>query len=229
MDYFEVTVSRLNNSEAGPSTPPDAKYQYQRALALSKTLGGNIYIYSNDQLKYLQAQSVIAYVFLPSYSFEKASNFIVISQKASETAQSITAIASSSISTAQTRIHGLSDNMLAELQKLQTPTSQMAASLQCSVQDSATHIQSQIPQIQQAFADLTTSLSSTVQDLSAIVTQKDIPLNEKVSRVSKEVSDRVNPLLEKVLKTASETLARSKAEVESTTSNGTSNEPSEKQ
>ena len=56
---MEVAVTRLNsNSEAGPSTPADAKYQYQRALALSKS----IFDYSNDQVKQLQAQSVILYV-----------------------------------------------------------------------------------------------------------------------------------------------------------------------
>jgi len=192
VNYFEVAVCRLNNSEAGPSSP-DAKYQYQRALALSKTLGGNIYVYSNDQLKHLQAQSAIA-------------------QKASETAHSITTVAASSITSAQTRIHSLSDTMLAELQKLQASTAQLTASLQSSVQGSASHIQSQIPQIQHAYADLAAALSCTVHELTGIVTQKDLPLNEKVSRVSKEVGDRVTPLLETVKKTVSETLARSKVE-----------------
>jgi hypothetical protein len=60
LDYFEIAVSKFNHPDAGPSTPPDAKYQYQRALALSKTLRGSIFEYSNDQLKHLQAQSVIA-------------------------------------------------------------------------------------------------------------------------------------------------------------------------
>ena len=69
VDYFEGAISRLNTSEAGPSTPPDAQYQYQRALALSKTLGDNLYVYSEQQLKYLQAQSVIAYVYLCSSIF----------------------------------------------------------------------------------------------------------------------------------------------------------------
>jgi len=56
---MEVAVTRLKpNSEAGP----DAKYQYQRALALSKS----IFEYSNDQVKQLQAQSVIMYVSSPS-------------------------------------------------------------------------------------------------------------------------------------------------------------------
>ncbi|KAF8957329.1 lipid droplet-associated perilipin protein [Flammula alnicola] len=196
VDYFEVAVSRLNGSEAGPSTPPDAQYQYQRALALSKTLGENIYVYSNEQLKYLQAQSVIA-------------------QKASETAHSISAIATSSLNTAQTRIHTLSDNMLAELQKLQASTTALSSSLQSSLHNSATQIQSQIPQIQQSYADLTAAISSTVNELSAIVTTKDLPLQEKVTRVSKEVQDRVHPLLETVKKGVADVLARSKAEGES--------------
>jgi hypothetical protein len=60
VDYFEHAVSKFNHPDAGTSTPSDAKYQYQRALVLSKTLGENLYVYSNDQLKHLQAQSVIA-------------------------------------------------------------------------------------------------------------------------------------------------------------------------
>lgn len=56
-------MGRLGTSEAGPSKPSDSQYQYQRALALSKTLGENLYEYSNEQLKHIQAQSVLAYVF----------------------------------------------------------------------------------------------------------------------------------------------------------------------
>jgi hypothetical protein len=61
MDYFEGAVTRLN-AEAGPSTPTDSKYQYQRALAISKNLKDNLYVYSNEQLKQIQAQSVLVYV-----------------------------------------------------------------------------------------------------------------------------------------------------------------------
>jgi ABC-type arginine/histidine transport system permease subunit len=60
---MEGAVGRLGTSEAGPSTPTDAQYQYQRALALPKALGENLYEYSNEQLKHLQAQSVLVYVF----------------------------------------------------------------------------------------------------------------------------------------------------------------------
>lgn len=60
VDYFEHAVSKLNLPDAGPSTSPDAKYQYQRALALSKTVGGNVYEYTNEQLRHLQAQSAFA-------------------------------------------------------------------------------------------------------------------------------------------------------------------------
>jgi hypothetical protein len=57
VDYIEVTVCRLNGSYS--PTPSDGKYQYQRALELSKTLGGSLYVLSNDQLKHIQAQSVM--------------------------------------------------------------------------------------------------------------------------------------------------------------------------
>jgi hypothetical protein len=37
----------------------DAKYQYQRAYNLTKDLRDQLYVYSNEQLKQLQAQSVL--------------------------------------------------------------------------------------------------------------------------------------------------------------------------
>jgi hypothetical protein len=62
VDYFEIAVTRLI-SETGTASPHyETRYQYQRALALSKTLKDNIYVYSNEQFKQLQAQSAIVYV-----------------------------------------------------------------------------------------------------------------------------------------------------------------------
>jgi hypothetical protein len=199
---MEVAVTRLNsNSEAGPSTQPDAKYQYQRALALSKT----IFDYSNDQVKQLHAQSVIMYVTTSVLAINNLS-FLVFSQRATETAQSITQLASSSITTASTRIHSLSDTMLVELQKLQASTSSISASLQSQA--------SQIPpQVQQRYTELSNSLSSAVTDFRAIITTKDLPLQDKVGRVGHEVQERVAPLLESFTKGISELLARGKQDV----------------
>ena len=45
-----------------PAEAPEAKYQYQRALALTKALTDHISVYSTEQLKQLQAQSVLVYV-----------------------------------------------------------------------------------------------------------------------------------------------------------------------
>jgi len=206
VDYMQVAVTRLNsNSEAGPSNPPDAKYQYQRALALSKSF----FDYSNDQVKQLQAQSAIL-------------------QRATETAQSITQLASSSITHASTRIHSLSDTMLVELQKLQTSTTFLSASLQSQ----ASQLQTQIPpQVQQTYAELCKSLSSAVTDFHAIVTTKDLPLQDKVGRVGHEVQERVAPLLESFKKGISDLLARGKQDVAAVAAtaprpNGTVNGPS---
>ncbi|KAF8633132.1 hypothetical protein AX17_004633 [Amanita inopinata Kibby_2008] len=199
VDYFEVAVTRLNaDGTSTPPPPPETKYQYQRALALSKTLKDNIYVYSNEQIKQMQAQSVLV-------------------QRAIDTAHAITHVASSSIVTAQNRIHNLSDTMLLELQKLQSSTASLSASLQTSaastLHDSTSQIQSRIPpQIQQAYNDIATRLSSTVSELSSIITTKDLPLQEKVGRVGKEVREQVSPLLETIRKSVSEILARGKAE-----------------
>jgi hypothetical protein len=67
VDYIEKTISSYTHSEPGPSSP-DAKYQYQRALALSRNLKDSLYEYSTEQLRQIQTQSVIMYVtrLLPS-------------------------------------------------------------------------------------------------------------------------------------------------------------------
>ncbi|PFH47013.1 hypothetical protein AMATHDRAFT_7168 [Amanita thiersii Skay4041] len=200
VDYFEVAVTRLS-TENGSSTPPaaqEAKFQFQRALALSKTLKDNLYVYSNEQLKQLQQQSALV-------------------QKAMETAHAITNLASSSLHTAQNRIHGLSDTMLMELHKLQASTASLSSSLQTSasttLHESTSQIQAKIPpQIQQAYHDIATQLSSAASELSSIIKTKDIALPEKVSRVGKEVHERISPLLETVRKSISEMLARGKSE-----------------
>ncbi|KAJ2931749.1 hypothetical protein H1R20_g5374, partial [Candolleomyces eurysporus] len=191
VDYFETTVSRLNQSEAGPSNP-DAQYQYQRALALSKTLKDNVYEYTTEQLKHIQAQSVIV-------------------QRASETAQSINALASSSFTSAQSRVHNLSENMVAELQKLQAQTQSLSSSIQSSIEASKSQIQTQLgPQIQQTYAEISTVLSHTIADFNEILKKKDTPLPEKVGLVGKEVRERVSPLLETIKKGLTEVLARAK-------------------
>ena len=57
MDYL---IARLGTDENASQT--ESKYQYQRAIELSKDLTENIYVLSNKHLKQLQADSVIVYV-----------------------------------------------------------------------------------------------------------------------------------------------------------------------
>jgi len=200
VDYFENAVSRLNGSNSVPSTPSDTKYQYQRAFALSKTLGDNIYVYSNDQLRHIRDQSLVL-------------------QKASETAQSITAATSSSLASAHSRVVSLSDSMLVELDKLQKSAASITASLQTTLQNSTAQIQSQIPQIQQYYANISVALSSAANELTSIITSKDHAFNDKVGLLGKEVRERIQPLLESVKKSVSEVLARSE-QVDAPNGNG---------
>jgi hypothetical protein len=173
VDYFEVQVNKLN-SEAVPSTPAsDAQYQYQRAYALSRNLTENLYVYSNEQIKQIQAQNVLVYVFLNTDFIYKLID-LACRQRATQTAHSITELASSSLTSAQARIHSLSDTMLQELQKLQSSTASLPQSLQSTFPD----------------------LRATISEFRNIATSKDIPLNEKATRIGLEVRDRVNPLLE---------------------------------
>ena len=110
--------------------------------------------------------------------------------------------------------------MLVELDKLQKSTTSLAASLQTTLQNSASQIQSQTSQIHQSYADLSAALSSTVNELSSIITDQDLAFQEKVGRVGREVRERVQPLLESVKNSVSEVLARSDPQVDLPNGNG---------
>ncbi|KAF9446037.1 lipid droplet-associated perilipin protein [Macrolepiota fuliginosa MF-IS2] len=181
VDYLEVVIKRITNpDEPGPSAP-DAKYQYQRALALTRDLYG----YSNDQLKHLQAHSNILH-------------------RATTIAHSITDQGTPKMANAQDRVHQLSDTMLAELQKLQESTAAFSSSLQSTATST---VQSRIPpHVQSAFADLSHTLSTTISDFRSTITAKDTTLQEKVGRIIAEVRERIVPVLGSVTKVVGDTL-----------------------
>lgn len=129
-----------------------------------------------------------------------------------ETAQSIKAATSSSLAT----VANLSDTMLAELNKLQNSASSFKDSLQINLQSSASQIQSQIPQIHQSYTDLSAALSSAAGELRSIITNQELPLQERLGRVGTEVRERIQPLLESMKNGVSKVLARSESKVEST-------------
>ncbi|KAK0203497.1 hypothetical protein DFS33DRAFT_1260962 [Desarmillaria ectypa] len=198
LNYVEGAYTRIS-PESQPSSPTESKYQYQRALALSKSIKDQLYGYSNEQIKQIQAHSILI-------------------QKATETSHSISVLASSSITNAQTRIHTLSDNMLAELQKLQASSTALAASLQNSatstLHNSTTQLQTQIPpHVQELYNGFSQRLTTTITDLRTIVSAKDMPLPEKVGRVGAEVREQVSPLLDNLKATVTELLARGRAAV----------------
>ncbi|KAF8888610.1 hypothetical protein BD779DRAFT_1523936 [Infundibulicybe gibba] len=190
MDYIETTLSRFNsgNGEAGPSTPPsptsESKYQYQRALAISKALKDQIYSYSQEQLKQLQTQSILL-------------------QRATETAHSISTLASSSLHSAQCKIHALSDNMLVELQKLQTSTAQMSSSFQSTTSHT-------YADLSQKYVELSESLATAIVELRTIVTTKEMSVQEKVEKVGAEVKGKVRPVLGDILRGVESLLGRGK-------------------
>ena len=105
--------------------------------------------------------------------------------------------------------------MHAELVKLQKSAASFTDSLQTTLQSSASQIQSQIPQIHQSYADLSAALSSTASELGSIITNQDLPLQERLGRVSKEVFERIQPLLESMKNGVSNVLARSQPQVDS--------------
>jgi hypothetical protein len=101
--------------------------------------------------------------------------------------------------------------MLAELQKLQSHTSSFAATVQSSIDNSKSQLQTQLaPQVQQTYSEISSALAVTVSDLTEILKKSDAPLQDRVVLVGKEVRERVSPLLETVKKGLADILARGK-------------------
>jgi len=208
VDYFEVAVNRFDangKENNAPATRDAEASQYQRALELSNRIRDQLHLYSNEQIKQLQAHSVLV-------------------QRATETAQSLTTAASSSLANAQVKLHAVSDNMIAELGKLQTQAANLSASLQASASNTFKDPASQLPpQLQQRYAELTSvlqaqasSASATYEDLSnnlaATVSElrgimaDNASIHDKATRVTHEVTARVQPLLEVLSRNAQQAM-----------------------
>ncbi|KAG1846095.1 hypothetical protein DFJ58DRAFT_686696 [Suillus subalutaceus] len=156
VDYFErITGNMSNESDASQLSSPssDSQYQYQRAINLSKHLKDNFYVYSSEHLKQVQLQNVLV-------------------QRATDTANSISTLASNGINNAQTA----AANLLSEMQKIHHSTTQLPQTLQDTYPD----------------------VSKAVVDLRVIITDPSLPVPEKLNRVGREVKERVSPLLEKL-------------------------------
>uniref|UniRef100_A0AAD7TYP4 Lipid droplet-associated perilipin protein n=1 Tax=Trametes cubensis TaxID=1111947 RepID=A0AAD7TYP4_9APHY len=178
VDYFAVAVNKLhsNGNADKPAEPPaEAKFQYQRAYFLTKELRDQVLTYSTEQINQIKTQSVLV-------------------QRASATAQSLSELASSSYGAAQSRVHALSDTMLAELQKVQASTAALPGTLQAS------------------FHDISANLTSTINELSTILTSPE-PLPEKVNKVRDTVQERVQPILDTATTRVQEILGALKARV----------------
>lgn len=85
--------------------------------------------------------------------------------------------ASSTYSVAQSKIHELSDTMLAELKKIQASTYQLPH------------------QVQSSLRDVSEGLTTSIHELSGIVSS-DAPLNERAGKVKDTVQQKVQPLLD---------------------------------
>ncbi|EKM58168.1 uncharacterized protein PHACADRAFT_252264 [Phanerochaete carnosa HHB-10118-sp] len=171
LDYFQDAVKKIYSStgtseSASPTEPP--KYQYQRALALSKDLSDQLVKLSAEQINQIKTQNVLV-------------------KHATEAAQQVTTVASSSYGAAQEKVHAVSDAMLQELRKVQQSTATLPTQLQSS------------------FNDISVHLTTTISDISSILTSSD-PLNEKVHKIRDHVQERVNPLLEATQARAQEIL-----------------------
>ncbi len=73
MNYVEGAYTKIN-PDSRPSSPESTQYQYQRALALSKS----VYGFSTEQVKQFQEHSALVYVFV---FFRAISDFLSLSQE----------------------------------------------------------------------------------------------------------------------------------------------------
>ncbi|KAG2134833.1 hypothetical protein DEU56DRAFT_808942 [Suillus clintonianus] len=187
VDLIERVAGNMSN-ESGASSPSsassDSQYQYQRAINLSKHLKDNLYVYSSEHLKQVQQQSVLV-------------------QRATDTANSISVLASNQINNAQTAVQSVAENLLSEMKKIQQSTAQLPHTLQVTYPD----------------------VSKTVVDLHNIITNPSLPVPEKVNRVGREVKERVSPLLEKLTQRIGEIISvlGSKAEEAKSTAQANAN------
>ncbi|KAH7877835.1 uncharacterized protein C8R40DRAFT_1224025 [Lentinula edodes] len=222
VDYLEVAVNRIdsNTQENGTSADKEAHVsQYSRALELSVRLRDQLQSYSNEQITQLQAHSVLV-------------------QRATETARSLSTTASSSLSNVQAKLHAVSENMIAELGKLQSQATSLSASLQASASKTLKDPTAQLPpQVQQRYAELSSvlqaqassasatyaelsnHLASTVSELRSIMTAENVSIQEKATKVTHEVSVRVQPLLEVLSRNAQQAIG-ARGEPQSPTVNG---------
>lgn len=169
VDYFERIAGNMSNESGGSSLSSpssDSQYQYQRAINLSKHLKDNFYVYSSEHLKQAQLQHVMV-------------------QRATDTANSISALTSSGINNAQTAFHSVAENLLSEMQKIHQSIAQLPQTLQATYPD----------------------ISKTVVDLRDTITNSSLPVPEKINRVGREVKERVSPLLEKLTQRISEIIS----------------------
>ena len=139
----------------------------------------------------------------------------VCRNRASATAHKIIETASSSYALAQSKVHELSDTMLAELKRVQTGTYQLPS------------------QVQSSLKDVSEGLTTSIHELSGIISSN-APLNEKAGKIKDTVQQKVQPLLDAATSRVQEILkvissrgqeAKETAEekVEEKTQNGSAN------
>lgn len=106
VDYIQVAVKKIGSTTGTPESgspteeKEQPKYQYQRAFALSKDLSDQLRTFSAEQINQITTQNALV-------------------KRATEAAQQVSAVASTSYGAAQERVHAMSDVMLQELQKVQ--------------------------------------------------------------------------------------------------------------
>ncbi|KAJ7307098.1 hypothetical protein DFH08DRAFT_720331 [Mycena albidolilacea] len=143
VDYLESTAATRLNTSTAPA---DTQYQYQRVYVLSKNVTGQLYEYSNQN---------------------------ILVQRASRTADSITALASSANS------------------QINTLTS--------SAHSHVSTFASQLQQVQTSITDKTTAayheLGDCIGSVRDIVGTSNLTLNDKVARIAHEIEFRIRPVL----------------------------------
>ncbi|KAI0918328.1 hypothetical protein AcV5_002341 [Taiwanofungus camphoratus] len=170
VDYFEAAVNKLHpngSTEQTAAPAAEAKYQYQRAYALSRDLSDHLRTYSTEQINQLKTQNILV-------------------QRATETSQTLGVLASTSYGTAQMKVQALSDTMLAELQRIQASTAALPATLQASFHDISTHISTAITDLS-AILNSQDPFQEKVHKVRDMVQERVYPLLEAATTRVQEI------------------------------------------
>lgn len=163
-------------------------------------LKDHLYVYSSDQVRQLQQHNVIVYVSGLAIFMSTDVYYWFHSQRATATAYSITNALRSSLTATSTRVHTLSDAMLAELAQLQASAAALPAHAQAGLHGLSDHV------------------GVAITEMRGVL-RGDAPVKDKLAQLVQIVEQQVQPLLESASATVNGALKSVRGKGEETRGN----------